>query len=115
MDNLEEKLSGIQNQINSLNELLANAQNQKIKSEVQLQNEQQEYDAIHKELQTITGLTDINDIHEYMNSKKEELDNIMNDLSKMSAHVNESYTFTNDDVQVLKDLINKYNIPISTE
>lgn len=113
MDNLEANLKNIQSQIDSLNKMLTDAQNQKLTAEVHLQNEQQEFDALKQQLQDMTGLSDMNEIQNYIVNKQTELNNIMEDLNRVSSCVNNQYTFSDNDVQMLKSIIDKYNIPVT--
>lgn len=113
MDNLEANLKNIQSQIDSLNKMLTDAQNQKLTAEVHLQNEQQEFDALKQQLQDMTGLSDMNEIQNYIINKQTELNNIMEDLNRVSSCVNNQYTFSDNDVQMLKSIIDKYNIPVT--
>ena len=115
MDNLEANLKNIQGQIDSLTKMLSDAQNQKIATEVRLQNEQQEYDSLTKQLQEMTGLNDINDIQTYMANKETELNEILNDIQSVSNCINDQYNFTEKDVVMLKNIIDKYNIPMTGE
>ena len=112
MDNLASNLKNIQSQIDSLKEQLSDAQNKKLTAEVHLQNEQQECNVLEMQLKEITGLTDINEIEAYISNKTTELNNIMQDLSQVSSVVNSQYTFSDNDVQTLKGIVDKYNIPI---
>ena len=112
MDNLEASLKNIQSQIDSLNKMLTDAQNQKLTAEVHLQSEQQEFDALKQQLQDMTGLSDMNDIQTYIDNKRNEVNSIMDDLNRASSCVNSQYTFSDSDVQTLKSIIDKYNIPI---
>ena len=112
MSNLELDLNNIQNQIDSLSKALTEAQNQKIATEVHLQNEQQELDAVMQQLRDLTGLNDMEDIKNYIADKQIELESIIQDLQNVSGCVNSQYTFTDNDVRMLKDIIDKYNIPI---
>jgi chromosome segregation ATPase len=112
MDNLASNLKNIQSQIDSLKEQLSDAQNKKLTAEVHLQNEQQECNVLEMQLKEITGLSDINEIEAYINNKTTELNNIMQDLSQVSSVVNSQYTFSDNDVQTLKGIVDKYNIPI---
>ena len=112
MDNLELDLKNIQTQIDSLNKMLTEAQNQKLTTEVHLQNEQQELDSLIQQLQDMTGLSDMQDIEQYLGNKQNELDSIMQDLNNVAGCVNSQYTFTENDVMMLKSIIDKYNIPI---
>lgn len=112
MDNLASNLKNIQSQIDSLKEQLSDAQNKKLTAEVHLQNEQQECNVLEMQLKEITGLSDINEIEAYISNKTAELNNIMQDLSQVSSVVNSQYTFSDNDVQTLKGIVDKYNIPI---
>ena len=112
MDNLELNLKNIQDQIESLTKQLNDAQNQKLTAEVYLQNEQQEFDALEKQLKEMTGLNDMNEIEAYITNKGAELNNIMQDLAQVSNAINDQYTFTENDVQTLKGIVDKYNIPV---
>jgi chromosome segregation ATPase len=112
MDNLELDLKNIQTQIDSLNKMLTEAQNQRLTTEVHLQNEQQELDALTQQLRNMTGLDNMQDIENYLVGKQVELNSIMTDLQNVSGCVNSQYTFTENDVRMLKDIIDKYNIPI---
>jgi chromosome segregation ATPase len=112
MDNLASNLKNIQSQIDSLKEQLSDAQNKKLTAEVHLQNEQQECNVLEMQLKEITGLSDINEIEAYISNKTTELNNIMQDLSQVSSVVNSQYTFSDNDVQTLKGIVDKYNIPI---
>jgi chromosome segregation ATPase len=112
MDNLASNLKNIQSQIDSLKEQLSDAQNKKLTAEVHLQNEQQECNVLEMQLKEITGLSDINEIEAYINDKTTELNNIIQDLSQVSSVVNSQYTFSDNDVQTLKGIVDKYNIPI---
>ena len=112
MDNLELDLKNIQSQIDSLNKMLSEAQNNKLTTEVHLQNEQQELDSLTQQLQSLTGLSDMQGIQNYLADKQTELDSIMTDLQSVAGCVNSQYTFNENDVRMLKDIIDKYNIPI---
>ncbi len=112
MDNLELDLKNIQTQIDSLNKMLTEAQNQKLTTEVHLQNEQQELDSLTQQLRDMTGLDNMQDIENYIVNKQVELDSIMADLQSVAGCVNSQYTFTENDVRMLKNIIDKYNIPI---
>lgn len=112
MDNLISNIKNIQNQIDVLNKQLTDAQNKKLTAEVHLQNEQKEYEALESQLKELTGLDNINDIENYINSKSTEINGIMQDLAQVSSVINENYTFTENDVQTLKSIVDKYNIPI---
>ena len=115
MDNFELNLKNIQDQIDSLNNMLSDAQNQKLTTEVHLQNEQQELDNLTQNLQQLTGLNNINEVENYLSGKQIELNSIMNDLQSVSNCINSQYTFTENDVKTLKGIIDKYNIPIVQE
>lgn len=112
MDNLALNLKNIQDQIDALNKQLTDAQNKKLTAEVHLQNEQQEYEALENQLKELTGLSDMSEIEAYINSKSMELNSIMQDLAQVSNTVNSQYTFSENDVQTLKGIVDKYNIPI---
>jgi chromosome segregation ATPase len=112
MDNLALNLKSIQDQIDALNKQLNEAQNKKLTAEVHLQNEQQEYEALENQLKELTGLNDMNEIEQYIASKSTELNGIMQDLAQVSNTVNSQYTFSENDVQMLKGIVDKYNIPI---
>lgn len=112
MDNLELNLKQIQDQIDVLTKQLNDAQNQKLTAEVHLQNEQQEMEALENQLKEMTGLNDMNEIEAYIVGKTTELNGIMQDLAQVSNTVNSQYTFSENDVQMLKGIVDKYNIPI---
>jgi chromosome segregation ATPase len=112
MDNLELNLKQIQDQIDVLTKQLNDAQNQKLTAEVHLQNEQQEMEALENQLKEMTGLSNMNEIEAYIVNKTTELNNIMQDLTQVSNTVNSQYTFSENDVQILKGIVDKYNIPI---
>jgi len=114
MSDIEIRLKELQNQIDSLNKQLNEAQNQKITAEVHLQNEQQEYENIMKELCDITGLNNVSEVESYITEKETEINNIIQDLQRVSSCVHDQYTFSEGDVQLLRDVVNKYNIPIVT-
>lgn len=109
---LEQTLQDIQNQINVLNQKLNEAQNQKLTSEVQLKNEEKEFENLKIQLQEMTGLSNMSEIEQYLSARESELNNIMQDLENASYSINSNYTFTENDVNTLKGIINKYNIPI---
>ncbi len=115
MGNLELDLKNIQGQIDNLTKMLSDAQNQKLTAEVHLQNEQQELNALMQQLQGMTGLSDMNEIQSYITNKEAELNNIMQDLQNASSCVNSQYTFNDNDVMTLKNIIDKYNIPVTGE
>ena len=112
MDNLELSLQNIQQKIDELNQQLTETQNQKLTAEVHLQNEKQSYDSLCNELKNMTGLDDINDIAEYINSKQIELTSILSDLQQVSGAINNNYTYTETDIINLKNIIDKYGIQI---
>lgn len=112
MDNLELSLKNIQDQIDVLTKQLNDAQNQKLTAEVHLQNEQQEMETLENQLKEMTGLNDMNEIEAYIVNKTTELNGIMQDLEQVSSTVNSQYTFSENDVQILKGIVDKYNIPI---
>lgn len=112
MDNLELNLKQIQDQIDVLTKQLNDAQNQKLTAEVHLQNEQKEMEALENQLKEMTGLSNMNEIEAYIVNKTTELNNIMQDLTQVSNTVNSQYTFSENDVQILKGIVDKYNIPI---
>lgn len=109
---LEQTLQDIQNQINVLNQKLNEAQNQKLTSEVQLKNEEKEFENLKIQLQEMTGLSNMSEIEQYLSARESELNSIMQDLENASYSINSNYTFTENDVNTLKGIINKYNIPI---
>jgi len=113
MDNLELDLKNIQNQVDSLSKMLIEAQNQKLTTEVHLQNEQEELDSLTQQLKDLTGLNNMQDIEQYIGNKQVELNSIMQDLQNVSGCINSQYTFTENDVMMLKDIIDRYNIPIT--
>lgn len=115
MANLELDLKSVQNQIDALTKSLTDAQNQKLTSEVHLQNEQKEFDSLMQQLQEMTGLSDMNEIQSYIVNKESELNSIMQDLQSVSSCINSQYTFTDNDVMSLKNIISKYNIPVTGE
>jgi chromosome segregation ATPase len=112
MDNLALNLKSIQDQIDALSKQLNEAQNKKLTAEVHLQNEQQEYEALEKQLKELTGLNDMNEIEQYITNKTTELNNIIQDLDQVSNAINSQYTFSENDVQTVKAIVDKYNIPI---
>lgn len=112
MDNLALNLKSIQDQIDALNKQLNEAQNKKLTAEVHLQNEQQEMETLENQLKEMTGLNDMNEIEAYIVNKTTELNGIMQDLEQVSSTVNSQYTFSENDVQILKGIVDKYNIPI---
>ena len=115
MDNLELSLQNIQQKIDELNQQLTETQNQKLTAEVHLQNEKESFDSLCNELKEMTGLTDLNEISEYVNNKHNELDNILGDLQQVSSMINNNYIYTENDVINLKNIINKYGIQITGE
>ena len=54
----------------------------------------------------------MNEIEQYIANKSTELNGIMQDLAQVSNTVNSQYTFSENDVQMLKGIVDKYNIPI---
>lgn len=112
MDNLEFNLKQIQDQIDVLTKQLNDAQNQKLTAEVHLQNEQKEMEALENQLKEMTGLSNMNEIEAYIANKTTELNSIIQDLAQVSNTVNSQYTFSENDVQILKGIVDKYNIPI---
>ena len=64
------------------------------------------------QLKELTGLNDMNEIEQYIANKSTELNGIMQDLAQVSNTVNSQYTFSENDVQMLKGIVDKYNIPI---
>lgn len=112
MDNFLNEIKSIQDQINILNDQLTEAQNKKIVAETNLQNEQQSLNALLHQLQEMTGMSDLQEAESYIVGKESELNNIIQDLKQVSGCINSNYTFTENDVNVLKGMIEKYNIPI---
>ena len=113
MDNLELDLKNLQGKIDSVTKMLTDAQNAKLTAEVHLQSEQQELDNLTRQLSDMTGLTDFSQIEAYVLNQEAELNAIMQDLDNASSSVNENYTFGENDVRVLKDIVDRYNIPLT--
>ncbi len=105
---LEQNLKKIEEELVSLNKRLTEAQNNKLTAEVHLASEKEELASIEDNLKQLTGISSIDEIGAYISNRESELSCILNDLQKITTTGN----FTEQDVINIKDLVQKYNIPI---
>lgn len=108
-----DSLESLQSTLDNLTKVLGEVQNKKIVTETHLQTAQEELHTLEQQLQDLTGMTDMNDIQDYIASKERELVDVTSDVNSLMCHINSNYTFTENDVSALRDLITKYNIPIA--
>ena len=116
-NNLEMQLKGLQSQMESLNNSLIDAKNKKIATKVKLQSLKEEYEADVQQLMQMTGLSNMEEIDQYIKDKHQEVENMLNDVNEVIKHISptDPSTFTEEDVKSLKAIVEKYNIPITGE
>ena len=112
MENLEMHLKEIQDNISSLEEQLREAQNTKLTTEVRLEKENETCEEAKKVLKNAIGTDDLDKAKEYIENKTQEMEQLLSDMSILSNQINSDYDFTDDDVNNLKMITERYNIPL---
>ena len=109
---IEQSLKGLENQLLDLTKKITEANNNKLAAEVRLNSEKDELNLLEDKLKSLTGINSIDEIESYVSSKETELSSILNDLNTLSTCIN-GENFTEQNVVDVKNIVQKYNIPIT--
>lgn len=109
-EQFEDILQSLNDKTKQFKSMLDAAKQQKIETNVKLQQATEQLEAQKKELLEVTGLTDIDDVEGFVNNEMKQISGLSNDLDSVLSHINNDYTFTEDDVKALQSIVTKYGI-----
>lgn len=109
-EQFEDILQSLNDKTKQFKSMLDAAKQQKIETNVKLQQATEQLEAQKKELLEATGLTDIDDVEGFVNNEMKQISGLSNDLDSVLSHINNDYTFTEDDVKALQSIVTKYGI-----
>ena len=109
---MPEQVSDLQAKIEELSNMLNEAQNKKIATEVHLQNAEQELHSLEEQLFGYTGLNNMDEVNEFIRNNTSMLDALLNEVNSVTSRMSEDYSYSEEDIAQLNDIITKYNIPI---
>lgn len=111
MSDLTSQLDYFQNQIDELNNVINETRAKQSVSEAMIAKDEEAIADYETKLDSLIGTHDPASVEKYLNDKRTELGNLMSDMTGLTDHINDSsYEFTQDDINVLENIIAKYNL-----
>ena len=115
--NFDVDIQNLQNKIDEVNKILQSAKDDKLVAATRLEHCSNELDSLVNDMQNLFGTSDINELNNIMNTKAQELTELANTINNYSTTLmnasDNNYSFNQNDIDILTDIINRYNIPVT--